>query len=257
MDWLNPEDDSDPVIIAIGVRPAVVDASDPSFGGTIITNPGGPGGNGLRLLLGSGETLQKIADGKKKYEIMSFDPRGVGETLPRSDCWRDEFGRQSFANEELAIGSPASGEYVLKRMIARAKGFGMLCERGAKKGEKDIRNFISTSSVARDMVEIVDKLAELRSSKPGKGSGDAGEEDENRLELRDEKEVARIQYWGFSYGTVLGNYFASMFPGRVGRVVLEGVVDIDDYYNGVSDKSLKRLRHSAKSRWADVGAQPQ
>lgn len=39
-------------------------------------------------------------------------------------------------------------------------------------------------------------------------------------------------YWGFSYGTVLGNTLASMYPGRMARVVLDGVVDIYDYHSG-------------------------
>jgi pimeloyl-ACP methyl ester carboxylesterase len=46
-------------------------------------------------------------------------------------------------------------------------------------------------------------------------------------------DTPRIQYWGFSYGTVLGEYFAAMFPGRVGRMILEGVEDVHDYYQGV------------------------
>ena len=36
----------------------------------------------------------------------------------------------------------------------------------------------------------------------------------------------------FSYGTILGNYFASLFPGRVGRLVLDGVSNADDYATG-------------------------
>ncbi|ESK91339.1 alpha beta hydrolase fold family [Moniliophthora roreri MCA 2997] len=43
----------------------------------------------------------------------------------------------------------------------------------------------------------------------------------------------KIQYWGISYGTVLGSTFASMFPDKVERLVIDGVVDVqDDYYTG-------------------------
>lgn len=38
-----------------------------------------------------------------------------------------------------------------------------------------------------------------------------------------------LQYLGFSYGTFLGNTFGSMFPDRVKRMVLDGVVDATDY----------------------------
>jgi pimeloyl-ACP methyl ester carboxylesterase len=47
-------------------------------------------------------------------------------------------------------------------------------------------------------------------------------------------QIPRLQYLGFSYGTALGNTFAFMFPGRVGRVVLDGVADAQDYIDGVS-----------------------
>lgn len=46
-----------------------------------------------------------------------------------------------------------------------------------------------------------------------------------------------LQYFGHSYGSVLGNYFASMFPGRVGRMLVSAIVDADDYRVGVSRAS--------------------
>lgn len=39
----------------------------------------------------------------------------------------------------------------------------------------------------------------------------------------------KLTNWVPIQGTVLGNTLASMFPGRMGRVVLDGVVDINDY----------------------------
>lgn len=44
---------------------------------------------------------------------------------------------------------------------------------------------------------------------------------------------AKLYYYGVSYGTVLGTTFASLFPDRIGRMVLDGVEDADDYYRGV------------------------
>lgn len=70
-------------------------------------------------------------------------------------------------------------------------------------GNADIGPYINTPFVARDMLEIVDAL---------------GEE--------------QLQYWGISYGTILGQVFAGMFPNRVGRVLLDSTLPFDDYLSG-------------------------
>lgn len=37
---------------------------------------------------------------------------------------------------------------------------------------------------------------------------------------------------GFSYGTVLGATTAAMFPDRMDKVILDGVVNLAEYYHG-------------------------
>jgi pimeloyl-ACP methyl ester carboxylesterase len=246
LDWLDPVNNTARVTLAILARPAVIAETDPRFGGSIIVNPGGPSGSGINFVLRTGDVIQRAADGDaRKYEILSFDPRGVGFTTPRSDCYRDEFARGVSVIEDRAIGPPRDEGDVgaVRQLMARSSAFGRLCEGASGNMEDDIRGFMSTSSVARDMVEIVDKLDELRN-----GDADAnvafmsatvdqdGEAMQQPSELRRSvnREIPRIQYWGFSYGTVLGNYFASMFPGRVGRMILEAVEDVHDYHNAVS-----------------------
>ncbi|KAI0839612.1 alpha/beta-hydrolase [Hypoxylon sp. FL0890] len=219
LDWLNEStaNSSARVSIAITTLPAVVAESDPSFSGTIIINPGGPGGSGVQYVLDSGKLLQGIADGNKHYEILSFDPRGVGFTDPKADCYNDEFSRAVTTIELRAMGPLDSGLDVVNKQTSMYGAYGSLCEAGP-----EILAYMSTASVARDMVEIVDKIDELRNQN---GTSNT--------------QVPRIQYWGLSYGTVLGNFFASMFPGRVGRMILEGVVDIHDWVAGEWAKNLQ------------------
>lgn len=87
--------------------------------------------------------------------------------------------------------------------------------------------FVNTPSVARDMVEMVDKIDELRKREAAK----KGQKPPKKREDKNAT-VPRIQYIGWSHGSILGNYFASMFPGRVGRMVLDGVMDPKDYATG-------------------------
>jgi hypothetical protein len=68
----------------------------------------------------------------------------------------------------------------------------------------------STTSVARDMLEIVTK---------------SGQEN--------------LKYWGFSYGTILGGTFAAMYPERVERLVSDGNVDYEEWYNAVHINFLR------------------
>ena len=69
---------------------------------------------------------------------------------------------------------------------------------------RDTGRFVGTPFVARDMMAIVDAL----------GQGD------------------KLNYWGSSYGTILGQVVASMFPERIGRILLDANLNADDYLAG-------------------------
>ena len=74
----------------------------------------------------------------------------------------------------------------------------------------DNARFVSTPSVASDMLHIMEKLGE-----------------------------SRLKYWGFSYGTFLGTTFASLFPDKVDRMVNDGNVDARDYVSGAPTHFLQ------------------
>ncbi|KAL7904056.1 TAP-like domain-containing protein [Trichoderma velutinum] len=247
LDWLN-ETDTRVATIAMIKLPAVVPDDDPTFGGAIFTNPGGPGGSGTEFLLRFGRYLQYTVDkpGRRHYEIVSFDPRGVGKTTPASDCFnKNLLARDAFILENRGNGALTKGDGTIAYSLAIMDAFGQRCQ-----DAEDAMAFVGTPNVARDMVEMVDKIDELRKREatqkrkgygaPGTYDSDMGGELKRRsvpkrksAMLHDETgDVPRLQYIGFSYGTVLGNYFASMFPGRVGRLILDGVCDIEDYTVG-------------------------
>lgn len=189
--------------------------------------------------------LQRMADGKKHYEIVSFDPRGVGNTWPPVNC----FGRsQMLARDALAIewqgvGGLEFGETNLKHGLALQDGLGAVCAN--MDDDEDILSYVSTAYVARDIVEIADRIEEQRSASH---KAKRFLETNSQAPLHDEvppaapaaggMKHARVIYWGFSYGTLLGNTLASMFPGRMGRVILDGVADIDDYMTASWSKNL-------------------
>lgn len=228
-DWLDVEKNKTFAIAVIRL-PASVPSSDPSFGGSIITNPGGPGGSGVSFLRRLGKNLQQITEGKKHYEIVSFDPRGIENTTPRAECFgqSNALARDAMILERRGIGSLDSSDSGLRRALALDLGYGALCE--SADSDEEILGYVSTASVARDILEISDQIEQLRQA-----------DDDQRL-FRDDlqsplrqdtkTQPSRVLYWGFSYGTVLGNTMASLYPGRMGRVILDGVVDIHDYMSG-------------------------
>ncbi|KAJ4855600.1 TAP-like protein domain-containing protein [Trichoderma breve] len=206
LDWTN-NTDTRTAVIAIAKLPAVVSDDDPSFGGSIFVNPGGPGASGVSFVLSDGHDLQQYVDkpGRRHYEIFSWDPRGIGRTTPSSNCFRSDIvSRSAWQLEARGNGGLDKGIDSIKYGLAMSKALSQRCK-DSEKQWGDAMAFVNTPSVARDMVEMVDKVDELRK---------------------------REGYIGFSYGTALGNYFASLYPGRVGRMVLDGVVHADDYANG-------------------------
>lgn len=222
LDWKN-ETDNRNVTIAVAKVPAAVPQNDSTFGGTIILNPGGPGSSGVTYLVEVAPVLQQLLDkpGKKHYDLLSFDPRGIGYSEPKLDCFKgNTLAKYAQLLETITLGAVDQSPGVLSAALATAKSQGERCQ----KALPDLLPYVGTPNVARDMLAIVDKVDDLR-----KG---------NRSEsvVRDVDTGPRLQYLGTSYGTILGNYFASMFPGRVGRMALDGVVDAAVHAKGpVSD----------------------
>ncbi|UNI22217.1 hypothetical protein JDV02_008126 [Purpureocillium takamizusanense] len=232
LDWLNSSDGNNgTVAIAIAKLPAKVGADHDRYGGTVITNPGGPGDSGVVHMIKNGRYLQGMVDGNRHYDVLSFDPRGVFYSTPTANCYEDEPDGNLAEWQMRGFGLLDGSKQQLRRRRAHATARGQRCAQ-ADKGQSSIREFMSTASVARDMLAIVDKIEESRSAALVKAPKSGHRDDAQRLELRSSVDMgaeARLQYFGTSYGTFLGNTFLSMFPGRVHRMVLDGLVVGEEY----------------------------
>lgn len=200
LDWLNPNND-DRVILAIA-RLRATDEKD--YKGPVFFNPGGPGGSGIWALKDHGKQLQTIVG--NNYDVITFDPRGIGASVPRIECWGSSQRRHDWAMQETPVLDSHQGVYY--DAWARAAAYSMACE--TSHASNDLLKYIGTASHARDMLEILNQM---------------GEE--------------KLQYWGFSYGTILGGTFAALYPDKVGRLVSDGNVDYQEWYNNVHINSVR------------------
>ncbi len=226
------------VSIAVIKKPAVVPVTHPRYGGPILFNPGGPGGSGVFFLAGSADSFQHLLDSDegKYFDYMSFDPRGVGATRPLIQCLDDPLQQLIWSARVAEEGVYSASNAAFGRLWSIATALLRSCALPREDGEPDIKQYVTTASVARDMVEIIERDAEWREKEAHRllnsGAGCTRwmkREVEVPEALKYKEGEAKINYWGFSYGTYLGNTFAAMFPDRINRLVVDGVVDAYDY----------------------------
>jgi pimeloyl-ACP methyl ester carboxylesterase len=133
-------------------------------------------------------------------------------------------------------------------MWARSKAIAAGCS-----SSDEIAKPMNTPPVVRDMVEIIERHGEWREKEAKRLLVDKKPPSlDLRAEHRDlytSEAIAErtrwlqgeetLHYWGFSYGTLLGATFAALQPHRVGRIILDGVVDATDYYHTTWLKDLQ------------------
>jgi pimeloyl-ACP methyl ester carboxylesterase len=151
--------------------------------GSLVINPGGPGASGVNYAYNADYVFSpEILD---KYDIIGFDPRGVGLSAPIR-CLTD-----AELDESYAANSNPTSPSELQGLVREVRDYVAKCETR----NTNILNY-STADAARDM-------------------------DLLRSALREEK----LNYLGVSYGTYLGTLYAKFFPDKVGRMVLDGAID--------------------------------
>jgi pimeloyl-ACP methyl ester carboxylesterase len=171
--------------------------------GSLVVNPGGPGASGADAAIGLALTMP--TDVLQRFDLVGFDPRGVGLSTP-VECISGPLKDTLAASEPRPTTSAQiDAAFALTRKVADA------C---AKKYGNALGTF-NTTDTARDMDRI-------------------------REALGDQK----INYLGYSYGTTLGSTYAELFPKRIRSFVLDGVVDPDATPQSDAEASAAGLEKS-------------
>ena len=165
--------------------------------GSLFLNPGGPGGSGIGMVETDAPMFGEELQGA--YDIIGFDPRGVGRSTPIT-CWSDDEVNQSLNGtsntlfEIMATDVLSSTDSSAQERIDRGASNAARCAKYSQVPE--LLDHVGTRDVARD-------LDVLRATNGN----------------------AKLNYLGMSYGTYIGALYADLFPGRVGRTVLDSAMD--------------------------------
>lgn len=183
LDWAEPE--SGTIDLALVRQPAQSGEAE----GSLLINPGGPGGSGYDFVLDSVDyaTSERL---QERFDVVGFDPRGVGRSSAVS-CYEDP---EEF--DAYIYGTGPSAEKGSAAWIAESERLNREFGERCLELTGPLLEHVDTVSAARDL-------------------------DMLRAALGDEK----LNYLGYSYGTFLGATYAELFPERTGRLVLDGALD--------------------------------
>jgi pimeloyl-ACP methyl ester carboxylesterase len=185
--------------------------------GTLFTNPGGPGSPGLNTWFFASDS-QSL---RESFDLVGFDPRGIGETRPAFDCEPAPGGAPR-------MNTPTAGDWVthsraLTPGIARAN-------RACQRKSADFIAHVGTNNVVRDL-------------------------DAMRAAVGD----AKLTFWGMSYGTRIGYTYAYRYPQRVRAIILDGPVTPNGSWanfarvrSGSNDEALRFIRSVSPATYAAV-----
>jgi pimeloyl-ACP methyl ester carboxylesterase len=181
-----PMDWNDPASEAISIA-TVFRLADSDPRGFILFNPGGPGASGYDWVKDSAEYLG-TKDLRSDWNLLGFDPRGVGRSSAvecLSDSEYDEF-----------LYGVSGFEIATEEDIAVARAATADFADKCLENTGALLEFVDTVSAARDMDVLRAVIGE-----------------------------SKLNFLGYSYGSFLGTTYATLFPDRVGRFVLDGAID--------------------------------
>lgn len=176
--------------IQIAVSRILHTSSAADYQGVILTNPGGPGESGLNLATDlipalQGEGYNAAA---ADYDWIGFDPRGVGSSEPVLSCDPNYFSADRPSYDPT---TPALTSFWLNK----SQSYAQACNSAGPLQSALLRH-MTTSDIALDMNSIRRALGQRK-----------------------------ITYYGFSWGTYLGQVYSTMFPRHVRRMILDSNVN--------------------------------
>ncbi|MCS3779412.1 alpha/beta hydrolase [Tsukamurella ocularis] len=155
--------------------------------GSVLVNPGGPGASGVEFV--AEQTEQLAAGVGDRFDIVGFDPRGIGASTPAIECLTANERDRRRASHSRTDHTTAG----IARQEQQARDFADKC---AQRTGRDVLAHVGTADTVNDM----DLLRQV---------------------LGDEK----LTFLGYSYGTFLGARYASKHPERVRAMILDGAVN--------------------------------
>ena len=161
--------------------------------GSLLVNPGGPGGSGMELaanLAGSGGPWAASAL-SGSFDLVGFDPRGVAASEPSVRCLTAQ-EQDSYRASDLDDDSTSAG---VAKYEQQQQSYAQECAQQTQYG-KDMLANVGTTTVVKDMDVLRSALGD-----------------------------AKLTYLGYSYGTRIGSTYAEQFPANVRAMVLDGAVD--------------------------------
>jgi pimeloyl-ACP methyl ester carboxylesterase len=155
--------------------------------GSLLINPGGPGGSGMAAAASMAKDVGKTDLGAR-FDFVGFDPRGIGASEPSVRCLTDT--ERDEDRLDLDVDTSPAG---IAQTEAENKAYADKC---AQRNGPDFLENVGTRDVVRDL-------------------------DVMRSALGD----AKLSFIGYSYGTRIGSEYAEAFPANVRALVLDGAVD--------------------------------
>lgn len=163
---------------------------------TLVLEPGGPGGSGTSMAWSSSEDLTKRFT-NSQYDTLGWDPRGVNTSQPAISCYPYDADRDRW---HMLTGLYREESADPETLLRWADAMNNATLGACRERHGDLGRYMTTALVARDLEEIRKALGE------------------------DE-----LTGYFVSYGTGIGQTWANMFPGSVGRLIMDGTEYVRDH----------------------------